>query len=119
MGFSWDRGPDRLWRKGIDLIGDSRGDDMGEGIEDGTMLGESEGREFLDVTNNGFDDVTPIEQGLQRMKPAAASCCGAPASSGRARGGAISLRVLCRRSLCRQTVFRSDPGSGPAPAACR
>jgi hypothetical protein len=41
MGFSWDKGPDRLWRQGIDLIGDNRGDDVGEGIEDGPMFGES------------------------------------------------------------------------------
>ena len=28
------------------------------------MLGKSEGGEFLDVTDDGFDDVAPVEQGL-------------------------------------------------------
>src|SRR4051794_31113218 len=64
MSFSRDKSTDRLWRQGIDLIGDKRGCDVGESIEDGAMLGKSEGREFLDVTDNGFDDVAPIEQSL-------------------------------------------------------
>src|SRR3954466_7568335 len=64
MGFSWDKRLDRLWRQGIDLIGDDGCDDVGEGIADRPMLGQSEGREFLDVTNYGFDDVAPVEQGL-------------------------------------------------------
>jgi hypothetical protein len=64
MGFSWDKRLDRLWRQGIDLIGDDGGDDVGEGIADRPMLGQSEGREFLDVTDYGFDDVAPVEQGL-------------------------------------------------------
>ena len=64
MGFSWDKCPDRFWRQGIDLIGDDGGDDVGEGIADGTMFGQSEGGELLDVTDNSFDDVAPVEQGL-------------------------------------------------------
>src|ERR1700750_2526104 len=63
-GFLWDRGRDRLWRQGIDLIGDNRGRDVGESVEDGTMFGKSEGGEFLDMTDDGFDDVAPIEQSL-------------------------------------------------------
>jgi hypothetical protein len=63
-GFFWDRGGDRLWRQGIDLIGDDRGGQVGKGIEDGAMLGQSEGGEFFDVTDDGFDDVAPVEQGL-------------------------------------------------------
>ena len=64
MGFSWDKCTDGLWRQGIDLIGDDRGGQVGESIEDGAVLGQSEGGEFLDVTDNGFDDVAPIEQSL-------------------------------------------------------
>src|SRR3954447_19628356 len=63
-GFLWDRGRDRLWRQGIDLIGDDRRRQVSESIEDGVMLGQSEGGEFLDVTDDGFDDVAPVEQGL-------------------------------------------------------
>src|SRR4051794_22928955 len=63
-GFLWDRGRDRLWRQGIDLIGDDRGGQVGEGIEDGAMFGQSEGGEFLAMTDNGFDDVAPVEQSL-------------------------------------------------------
>src|SRR4051794_13727167 len=29
-GFLWDRGRDRLWRQGIDLIGDDRGGQVGK-----------------------------------------------------------------------------------------
>ncbi len=64
MGFSWDKRPDRLWRQGIDLIGDDGSDYVGEGIGDGAMFGKSEGRELLDVTDNGFDDVAPVKQRL-------------------------------------------------------
>jgi hypothetical protein len=42
MSFLWNRGADWLWRQGIDLIGDDRGSDVGESIEDGTMFRESE-----------------------------------------------------------------------------
>src|SRR3954452_16989906 len=64
MGFSWDKRPDRLWRQGIDLIGDDGGDDVGEGIDDGTVFGKSERREFLDVTDDSFDNVAPMEERL-------------------------------------------------------
>src|SRR3954470_14320701 len=64
MSFSWERSTDRLWRQGIDLIGDNRGGQVGEGIEDGAMLGQSEGGEFLDMPDDGFDDVAPVEQCL-------------------------------------------------------
>src|SRR3954462_11499290 len=63
-GFLWVRGRDRLWRQGIDLIGDDRGGQVGKGIEDGAMFGQSEGGEFLDMTDDGFDDVAPVEQRL-------------------------------------------------------
>src|SRR3954464_8609135 len=63
-GFLWDRGRDRLWRQGIDLIGDDRGGQVGKGIEDGAMFGQSEGGEFLAMTDDGFDDVAPVEQSL-------------------------------------------------------
>src|SRR3954464_7739079 len=64
MSFSWERSTDRLWRQGIDLIGDKRGGQVGKGIEDGAMLGQSEGGEFLDMPDDGFDDVAPVEQCL-------------------------------------------------------
>src|SRR4051794_7368657 len=64
MSFSWERSTDRLGRQGIDLIGDKRGGQVGKGIEDGAMLGKPEGREFLDMTDDGFDDVAPVEQRL-------------------------------------------------------
>src|SRR3954470_5593426 len=63
-GFSWDKRPDRLWRQGIDLIGDDGGDDLGEGIEDRTVFGKSERREFLDVTDDCLDNVAPREERL-------------------------------------------------------
>src|SRR3954451_143520 len=63
-GFLWDRGGDRLWRQGIDLIGDDRGGQVGKGIEDGAVFGQSEGGEFLDMPDDGFDDVAPVEQCL-------------------------------------------------------
>src|SRR3954451_24988255 len=34
---------------------------MGESVKNGTMFGKSEGREFLDVTDDCFDDVAPIK----------------------------------------------------------
>ena len=55
---------DWLWRERVELIGDQRGDEVGESIEHGTVLGQSEGRELLDVTDDGLDDATPIEQSL-------------------------------------------------------
>jgi hypothetical protein len=64
MGFSWDKGMDWLWRERVELIGDQRSDEVGESIEHGTVLGQSEGRELLDVTDDGLDDATPIEQSL-------------------------------------------------------
>src|SRR5215212_10359630 len=54
-GFLWDRGGDRLWRQGIDLIGDDRGGQVGKGIEDGAVFGQSEGGEFLEALV-GFRD---------------------------------------------------------------
>jgi hypothetical protein len=66
MGFSWDKGMDWLWRERVELIGDQRGDEMGESIEHGAVLGRSEGRELLDVTDDGLDDARPIEQSLSR-----------------------------------------------------
>jgi hypothetical protein len=62
MDFSWDKRLNWLWCQGIDLIGDDGCDDVGEGIANGTMFGQSEGGELLDVTDNGFDDVAPVEQ---------------------------------------------------------
>ena len=61
MSFSRDKVSDGLWRQGIDLIGDKRRRQVGEGIEDGAMFGQSEGGELLDVADDGFDDVAPIE----------------------------------------------------------
>jgi hypothetical protein len=37
---------------------------MGEGIDDGTVFGKSERREFLDVTDDSFDNVAPMEERL-------------------------------------------------------
>src|SRR5690349_19305321 len=64
MSFSREKGSDGLWWQRIDLIGDKRRCQVGEGIEDGAMLGQPEGGEFLDVADNGFDDVAPVEQSL-------------------------------------------------------
>src|SRR5215210_6992998 len=68
MGFSWDKGPDRLWWKRIDLIGNDCGNDMGEGIDDGTVFGKSERREFFDVTDDSFDNVAPREERLDEER---------------------------------------------------
>src|SRR5689334_21934814 len=64
MSFSRDKGSDGLWRQGVDLIGDKRRRQVGEGIENGAMFGQPEGGEFLDVTDDGFDDVAPVKQSL-------------------------------------------------------
>ena len=64
MGVSSDDGTDRLWRQGIDLIGDDRRRQVREGFEDRAMPGKPEGREFSDTTEDGFDDIAPGEQGL-------------------------------------------------------
>src|SRR4051794_31451708 len=50
MSFSRDKGSDGLWWQGIDLIGDKCRRQVGEGIENGAMLGQPEGGEFLDMT---------------------------------------------------------------------
>src|SRR4051794_11670481 len=63
-GFLWDRGGDRLWRQGVDLIGDDRGGQGGKRIEDGAVFWEAGGGGILGMTDDGFDDVAPVEQCL-------------------------------------------------------
>ena len=48
----------------VDLVGGNGGDDVNEGIDDGSMPGQIEGRELLDIVGH----VPGIEQGfiLQR-----------------------------------------------------
>src|SRR3954469_23174232 len=66
MSFSWERSTDRLWRQGIDLIGDDRGGQVGKGIEDGAMLGQSEGGEFLICPMMVSTMLRPLSRALSR-----------------------------------------------------
>ena len=52
----------------VDLVGGDGRDDVNEGVDDGSMLGQIEGRELLDMANDGLGHVPGIEQSfiLQR-----------------------------------------------------
>src|SRR3954467_457675 len=52
----------------VDLVGGNGGDDVNEGVDDGSMLGQIEGRELLDRADDGLGHVPGIEQSfiLQR-----------------------------------------------------
>src|SRR4051812_43962440 len=52
----------------VDLVGGDGCDDVNEGVDDGSMLGQIEGRELLDMANDGLGHVPGLEQGsvLQR-----------------------------------------------------
>jgi len=52
----------------VDLAGSDGRDDVNEGVDDGSMLGQIEGRELLDVADDGLGHVPGVEQGsvLQR-----------------------------------------------------
>jgi 5-methylthioribose kinase len=52
----------------VDLVGGNGRDDVNEGVDDGSMLGQIEGRELLDMADDGLSHVPGIEQGfiLQR-----------------------------------------------------
>jgi hypothetical protein len=49
---------------GVELIGSDGGDEVDEGVDGGTVLGEIEGREGLDVPDDGFGHVPRIEEYL-------------------------------------------------------
>src|SRR4051794_37431953 len=53
---------------GVDLVGGDGRDDVNEGVDDGSMLGKVEGRELLDMADDGLGHVAGIQQGfiLQR-----------------------------------------------------
>src|SRR4051812_35200077 len=48
----------------VDLVGGNGRDDVNEGIDDGSMPGQIEGRELLDLADDGLGHVPGIEQGF-------------------------------------------------------
>ena len=46
----------------VDLVGGDGRDDVNEGIDDGSMPGKIEGRELLDMADDGLGHVPGIEQ---------------------------------------------------------
>src|SRR4051812_10390826 len=48
----------------VDLVGGNGRDDVNEGIDDGSLLGVIEGRELLDMADDGLGHVPGIEQGF-------------------------------------------------------
>src|SRR5687767_9905725 len=52
----------------VDLVGGDGRDDVNEGVDDGSMLGQVEGGELLDLADDGLGHVPGLEQGfiLQR-----------------------------------------------------
>ena len=52
----------------VDLIGGDGRDDVNEGVDDGSMPGQIEGRELLDMADDGLGHVPRVKQGfvLQR-----------------------------------------------------
>src|SRR3569833_2664215 len=46
----------------VDLVGGDGRDDVNEGVDDGSMLGQIEGRELLDVADDGLGHVPGIKQ---------------------------------------------------------
>jgi hypothetical protein len=52
----------------VDLVGGDGRDDVNEGVDGGSMLGQIEGRELLDMADDGLGHVPRVKQGfiLQR-----------------------------------------------------
>ena len=48
----------------VDLVGGDGRDDVNEGVDDGSMLGQIEGGELLDMADDGLGHVPGIEQGF-------------------------------------------------------
>src|SRR6187549_2623970 len=48
----------------VDLVGGDGRDDVNEGIDDGSMLGQIEGRELLYMADDGLGHVPGIQQGF-------------------------------------------------------
>src|SRR4051812_30076923 len=48
----------------VDLVGGNGRDDVNEGIDDGSMLGQIEGRELFDMADDGLGHVPGIQQGF-------------------------------------------------------
>src|SRR4051812_50099892 len=46
----------------VDLVGGNGGDDVNEGVDDGSMPGQIEGRELLDMADDGLSHVPGLEQ---------------------------------------------------------
>src|SRR5687768_7286369 len=58
-GLKVELGPER-----VDLVGGDGRDDMNEGVGYGSMPGQIEGRELLDMADDGLGHVPRIEQGF-------------------------------------------------------
>jgi hypothetical protein len=48
----------------VDLVGGKGRDDVNESVDDGSMLGKVEGRELLDMADDGLGHVPRIKQGV-------------------------------------------------------
>ena len=48
----------------VDLVGGDGRDDVNEGVDDGSMLGQIEGGELLDMADDGLGHVPGIQQGF-------------------------------------------------------
>src|SRR3954468_11049955 len=48
----------------VDLVGGDGRDDVNEGIDDGSMLGQIEGRKLFDMADDGLGHVPGIQQGF-------------------------------------------------------
>jgi hypothetical protein len=59
-GFSRDKNANGSRRQGVQLIADHGCCDVSESVEDGAMLGQAQGREFLDVADDSFSDIAAI-----------------------------------------------------------
>src|SRR3954470_13054681 len=46
----------------VDLVGGNGGDDVNEGVDDGSVPGQIEGRELLDMADDGLSHVPGLEQ---------------------------------------------------------
>src|SRR3954453_6252423 len=53
-----------LWLERVDLVGGDGGDDGNEGVDDGSIPGQIEGRELLDMADDGLGHVPGIQQGF-------------------------------------------------------
>ena len=48
----------------VDLVGGDGRNDVNEGVDDGSMLGQIEGGELLDMADDGLGHVPGIQQGF-------------------------------------------------------